>query len=64
MSQPAQTSHGRYVATLAAAFVLLWLALAIRPNDRADWMLENALVVVFATVLAASYNRLMLSRVS
>jgi putative membrane protein len=59
-----QVSYGRYIATLSAVFLALWIVLAIEPNDRADWALESALVVGFAVVLVASYRRLMLSRIS
>ncbi len=45
-------------------FVIEWAALAVRPLDRWDWVLENALVALFILVLAASYGRLMLSRIS
>jgi putative membrane protein len=64
MPQFLKTTHGRYVAVLAAVFVVLWIALAIDPWYREDWALENALVVFFAVVLVLSYRRLMLSRVS
>ena len=57
-------SHRRYVAILIGLFVALWIGLAIQPHDRADWALENALVVSFAIVLVASYRHLMLSRIS
>lgn len=57
-------SHGRYLAILAALFAALWVALAINPSYRHDWALENALVVVFAVAVAASYRALMLSRLS
>ena len=57
-------SYGRYVGVLAAVFVAIWLALAIRPFDRADWLLENTLVAVFAVVLLASRRHLPLSRIS
>ncbi len=57
-------SHGRYVGVLAAIFAVVWLALAIDPHDRADWALENALVVVAAAALIASYRRFRLSRIS
>jgi putative membrane protein len=64
MPQSGRTSHLGYVGGLAGAFVVLWLILAVNPIDRADWALENALVVVFAVVLIASYRRLMLSLIS
>ena len=54
----------RYVATIAAVFALIWLGLAIEPRHRADWALENALVVVAVPVLALAYRRRALSRVS
>lgn len=64
MSQSENIPHSKYVSILAIAFIVLWLMLAIDPVSRADWMLENALVVIFAVVLLASYRRFMLSRVS
>ena len=57
-------SHQRYLLVLSLLFLIEWLALAINPSDRHDWLLENALVFVFALLLAASYRRLPLSRIS
>jgi len=57
-------SHHRYLLVLGVLFALLWTALAIAPWHRADWALENALVVVFVVVVALTYKRLTLSRVS
>lgn len=57
-------SHRRYLRALAIIYAVIWIALAIDPVDRADWMLENALVVVFVAVLAGSHRRLLLSRIS
>ena len=57
-------SRDRLVAVLAVVFAIEWLLLAIAPFDRADWALENALVVVAVVALAASYRRLRFSRVS
>lgn len=57
-------SHGRYLATLASLFAIAWVALAIHPHDRADWALENALVVAFVVAIALSYRRFLLSRLS
>jgi putative membrane protein len=45
-------------------FAIVWIALAIGPRHRADWALENALVVIFVLVVALTYKRLVLSRVS
>lgn len=39
-------SKWRYPLTLLALFVLLWIALAIAPVFRKDWLLENMLVFI------------------
>lgn len=41
-----------------------WRALAIHPHHRADWALENALVVLVVLALALTQRRLALSRLS
>ncbi|HET6374309.1 MAG TPA: DUF2238 domain-containing protein [Candidatus Polarisedimenticolia bacterium] len=56
--------HRRYLRKLAVAFLLIWVALAIHPRDRADWALENALVLGLIGVLALVSRGLPLSRVS
>jgi len=45
-------------------FALVFAALAIAPWHRADWALENALVVAFVVAVALTYKRFTLSRVS
>lgn len=57
-------TRDRYLAVLAVVFAIEWVVLAIEPFDRADWALENALVVVAVGALVASYRRFELSRVS
>ena len=57
-------SHRRFVPALAVLFLAEAAALAIAPTDRHDWLLENALTVIFAVVLVTSYRHLPLSRVS
>jgi putative membrane protein len=52
------------VSALLSVLALLWIGLAIKPFDRQDWLLENALLVVAVAVLAATYRRFPLSRVS
>jgi putative membrane protein len=54
----------RYLAGLAVLFAIIWVLLAIRPHNRADWALENALVVFAVVGLALIHRRLALSRVS
>lgn len=46
-----------YPAALLGLFALLWLALAVAPWYRDDWLLENALVFVALPVLAATARR-------
>jgi putative membrane protein len=57
-------THHRYLLVLGVLFAVLWTALALAPWHRADWALENALVAVFVVVVALTYKRLTLSRVS
>ena len=57
-------SHHKYLLILATVFLGVWAVLAIDPLYRHDWALENALVGVFVVVVALSYKRLLLSRVS
>ncbi len=57
-------SHRRYLLILALLFFIVWIALAIDPLYRQDWALENALVMMSVIVLATSYRRLVLSRIS
>jgi putative membrane protein len=49
---------------LAATFLAVFVALAIDPHDRADWALENALVVVFIAAMALAFRRFAFSRLS
>jgi putative membrane protein len=57
-------SHHRYLALLAAMFAVLWIALAIAPLHRADWALENVLVLLGVIAIALSRRHITLSRVS
>ena len=52
------------ITTLAVAFGALWTVLAIAPYDRADWALENVLIVVAVGVLVATRRVLPLSNAS
>ncbi|MET1254764.1 DUF2238 domain-containing protein [Aliikangiella maris] len=57
-------NHNRLFFTLSALFGLLFVWLAIEPYDRADWALENLLVILFAVILGFSYRRFPLSGIS
>jgi len=59
----ARTRRNYLLILLAVVFaVALWAAIA--PADRPTWVLENALFAVGFVILAASYRKLPLSRVS
>ena len=58
------SSWRRYCLATLALYGLLWIAMAIDPSDRADWALENALVVLFVPALVASLRWFPLSRLS
>ena len=57
-------SRRTYLAILAGAFALLWIALAIQPYNRADWLLENALLAAGVLFLLITRNSIPLSRAS
>jgi len=59
-----KVKHRRFVAVLLGLLTVLWAVLAIAPVDRSDWLLENALLLVAVTGLAATYRRFPLSRAS
>ncbi|MDO9453266.1 MAG: DUF2238 domain-containing protein [Stagnimonas sp.] len=56
--------HRRTLMILTAVFAVLWVALAINPHDRADWALENALVLAFGIGMAVSAKHFVFSRIS
>jgi putative membrane protein len=65
MGAPARwVSHDRYPTLLLALLTVLSVALAIDPYDRADWLLENALLFAGVGVLVATRKALPLSRLS
>lgn len=57
-------THRQYLLLLGILFASIWIPLAIHPNDRATWALENALVLLGVLVLASTYRAFPLSRVS
>lgn len=57
-------THRKYVLTLLALLILLWLPLAVDPFDREDWLLENVLLALALVLLVSTYRRFPLSRVS
>jgi putative membrane protein len=51
----------RYPAMLLALFTAIWLALAVAPVSRSDWLLENLLVLAAVPTLIATRRRLRFS---
>lgn len=60
---PAITGRPRLLS-IAAAFLVVWIWLAITPFDREDWAMENTLVFLVIAVLAAGYERFQFSDLS
>ena len=56
--------HRRFLFLLTVLFGIEFVMLAIAPNDRKDWLLENVLAVLFVGAMFASYRKLTLSRIS
>lgn len=54
----------RYLQVLLILFTVEWVALAIHPLDRKDWLLENLLVFLAAAVLTLTRKRLAFSKIS
>ena len=59
-----QIPHRRSLFLLSVLLGIEFALLAIAPNDRKDWFLENVLVILFVGAMYASYRKLMLSRIS
>ena len=51
----------RWVKSLGIAFLLIWVALALHPLHRQDWVLENLLVLAAVPVARAAWRRRLFS---
>jgi putative membrane protein len=49
---------------LGVVYGVWWVAMAIKPLDRSDWVLENVLVVIGVALLVYTYGKFPLSRAS
>lgn len=49
---------------MLGAYAGFWVAMAVAPLDRGDWLLENLLVFAMAGVLVGTYRRFAFSTVS
>ena len=59
--QSRKFTENRLLQYLAAIYLTMWVAMAIAPVDRMDWLLENMLVFVFCGAVIASVKRFQLS---
>ncbi len=57
-------SHQRFFLILSFLFLIEFLLLAIAPYNRADWALENVVVLVFALLMGVTYKKFSFSRIS
>ena len=57
-------ARNRFLQVLVAAWTALWIALAIAPTYRSDWLLENLLVFAFVAALVATHRRFSFSNFS
>ena len=53
-----------YLWTLGIVYAIWWAMMAISPNDRSDWWMENVLVFLAVALLVSTYKAFPLSRVS
>lgn len=60
----ADIRNNRVQQVLVLWYIPFWLFMAQAPIDRADWLLENFLVVVFIGLLIATYRKFPLSDLS
>jgi putative membrane protein len=56
--------RNRLLQALVAWYAVFWIARAIAPKDRSDWLLENLLVFLTVPALVATYRRFPLSNLS
>jgi putative membrane protein len=54
--------YRRHALALGIAFLLIWTALAVAPQDRHDWAMENALVLALVVAMAAGCRYFVFSR--
>ncbi len=56
--------HKNYLTILLILFAIEWIALAIKPLYRHDWMLENVLTVAAIIFIITTFRKFPLSRIS
>src|SRR5437764_15472820 len=58
------TSKNYFLTIAISIYAVFWIALAIHPLDRGDWLLENLLIFISITVLVVTYRRFQFSNLS
>lgn len=56
--------RNRVLQGMVVWLCLVWVAAAISPTDRFDWLLENVLVFIYGMLLVATYRRFPFSNAS
>jgi putative membrane protein len=56
--------NNKFVLFAIILYAAFWTALAIKPLDRGDWLLENLLIFISVAVLALTYRRFRFSNLS
>lgn len=56
--------QNKLIKTLLIIFTLEWLILAIEPNYRSDWLLENVLVFLYFPIMIALRKKVVFSNLS
>ncbi len=64
MGRPVRFAANRFLQVMLALYAAIWVVLAIRPVDRADWFLENLLVFTVVAVLSLTYRKFQFSNFS
>src|SRR5207237_3993347 len=53
-----------FLSTALGCYVVFWIALAIHPLDRGDWLLENLLIFIGIGVVGFTYRKFQFSNFS
>jgi len=56
--------QNRFLQGMVLWLLVLWVAMAIGPFDRSDWLLENVLVFIYGALLIVTYRKFRFSNLS
>ena len=56
--------HDYFLPIAVGCYGVFWIALAIQPLDRGDWLLENLLIFISVAVLGFTYRKFQFSHIS